>query len=71
MTSINRWILRRQRKLFVGVCLIFIVLVMYVLVYHEDIQIADQHFQPFSERCRTGSSRELIKSIVSDKQILM
>ena len=63
--SISRWVLRRQRKLIVVSTVLFIVLIIYVFTFHEDIKIQEKHFQPFSERCLSGSAKSLVNNVVS------
>jgi len=63
MFSMNRWILRRQRKFLCIALTLLLFMVAYIVVIHEDIVIQEKHYQPFSESCLTGTGDGLVKEL--------
>ena len=70
MFSMNRWILRRQRKLLCAGLFALVFMSFYIIVIHEDIRIEEKHFQPFSERCLSGTAKQFLKDLVSRVDIV-
>lgn len=62
--------MRRQRKILLYSIVVFLIMVAYIAMFQDDIQIQESQYQFLTEKCPSTSAHNLLGAIVSTVYIL-